>query len=274
MTAADRYAVMGNPIAHSRSPEIHALFARQTGQSMRYEAILVDRDRFAQAVAEFVTGGGKGLNVTLPFKQEACKVAAELSGRARRAGAVNTLMVTGTRWLFGENTDGVGLVRDLTENLHIALTGRRVLILGAGGAARGVLAPLLEQRPAQLVIANRTAARAEGLADLFSDLGELAGCGFDALRGERFDLVINATAAGLLGQVPDLPDGVIVPETRCYDMTYGSEPTAFMRFADAQGARCSYDGLGMLVEQAAESFHLWRGVRPRTGPVIEKLRGR
>jgi shikimate dehydrogenase len=272
VTTADRYAVMGNPIAHSRSPEIHTLFARQTGQSIRYDAILVALDLFAQAVAEFVASGGKGLNVTVPFKQEACQVADELSRRARRAGAVNTLAVSGAGTLFGDNTDGMGLVRDLTENLRIELSGSRVLMLGAGGAARGVLAPLLEREPARVIIANRTAARAEELADLFADLGDLTGCGFDALGAERFDLVINATSAGLLGQVPALPEGVIGPETRCYDMTYGREPTTFMRYAEAQGARCCYDGLGMLVEQAAESFGLWRGVRPHTGPVIDQLR--
>jgi shikimate dehydrogenase len=272
MTQVDRYAVMGNPIAHSKSPQIHQLFAQQTGQAISYQAMLVEKDRFAEAVAEFLAAGGKGLNVTVPFKQEAWQIADQLSSRAQRAEAVNTLMLGETGSLFGDNTDGVGLVRDLTVNLGVELSGRRILMLGAGGAARGVLAPLLEQEPAHLVIANRTPERAEELADVFSDLGQLTGCGFDGLSGEAFDVVINATAAGLRGEVPQLPEGLIGPGTCCYDMMYGSTPTAFMRYAQMRGARCTFDGLGMLVEQAAESFLLWRGVAPQTGPVIDLLR--
>ena len=272
MTQVDRYAVMGNPIAHSKSPQIHQLFAQQTGQSISYQAILVEKHRFAEAVAEFLTAGGKGLNVTVPFKQEAWQIADQLSARAQRAGAVNTLMLREPGGLLGDNTDGVGLVRDLTANLAVELAGKRLLMLGAGGAARGVLAPLLEQEPRHLVIANRTAERAEQLSDLFSDLGKLTGCGFDALGGEAFDVVINATAAGLRGEVPDLPEGIIGPQTCCYDMMYGSAPTAFMRYAQRRGARRTFDGLGMLVEQAAESFRLWRGVMPDTTPVIDALR--
>ena len=263
---------MGNPIAHSKSPQIHQLFAQQTGQAISYQAMLVEKDRFAEAVAEFLAAGGKGLNVTVPFKQEAWQIADQLSSRAQRAGAVNTLMLLETGSLFGDNTDGVGLVRDLTVNLRVELSGRRILMLGAGGAARGVLAPLLEQEPAHLVIANRTPERAEELSDLFSDLGQLTGCGFDGLSGEAFDVVINATAAGLRGEVPELPEGLIGPGTCCYDMMYGSTPTAFMRYAQMRAARCTFDGLGMLVEQAAESFLLWRGVPPQTGPVIDLLR--
>jgi shikimate dehydrogenase len=272
MTQVDRYAVMGNPIAHSKSPQIHRLFAQQTGQSLSYQAILVEKHRFAEAVAEFLTAGGKGLNVTVPFKQEAWQIADQLSARAQRAGAVNTLMLREPGSLFGDNTDGVGLVRDLTANLAVELSGKRLLLLGAGGAARGVLGPLLEQQPTHLVIANRTAERAEQLSDLFSDIGALTGCGFAALGGEAFDVVINATAAGLRGEVPDLPEGIIGPQTCCYDMMYGSAPTAFMRYAQQRGARRAFDGLGMLVEQAAESFRLWRGVKPATGPVIDFLR--
>ena len=268
----DCYAVMGNPIEHSKSPLIHKMFAEQTGQALRYDALLVNTDSFAQAVAAFLIGGGKGLNITVPFKQEAWEIADTLSDRARRAGAVNTLVIQDKGELFGDNTDGVGLVRDLTDNLDIKLENRKILILGAGGAARGVLAPLLEQKPAELVIANRTVDRAEELVDSFSDLGKMKACGFDALEGLTFDLVINATAAGLKGQVPDIPDGVIGTQTCCYDMMYGSEPTAFQRFAKEQGARRAFDGLGMLVEQAAESFRIWRGVSPRTAPVIEALR--
>jgi shikimate dehydrogenase len=272
VTQVDRYAVMGNPIAHSKSPQIHRLFAQQTGQSLSYQAILVEKHRFAEAVAEFLTAGGKGLNVTVPFKQEAWQIADQLSARAQRAGAVNTLMLREPGSLFGDNTDGVGLVRDLTANLAVELSGKRLLLLGAGGAARGVLGPLLEQQPTHLVIANRTAERAEQLSDLFSDIGALTGCGFAALGGEAFDVVINATAAGLRGEVPDLPEGIIGPQTCCYDMMYGSAPTAFMRYAQQRGARRAFDGLGMLVEQAAESFRLWRGVNPATGPVIDFLR--
>jgi len=272
MTRVDRYAVMGNPIAHSKSPQIHQLFAKQTGQAISYQAILVEKDRFAEAVAEFLASGGKGLNVTVPFKQQAWQLADQLSSRAQRAGAVNTLMARNDGTLFGDNTDGAGLVRDLTRNLGIKLRARRILMLGAGGAARGVLAPLLAEEPSALAIANRTAARAVQLAERFADLGDLTGCGFAALAGETFDVVINATAAGLQGEVPDLPEGVIGSQTCCYDMMYGSAPTAFMQYAQARGARCAFDGLGMLVEQAAESFHLWRGVSPQTGPVIDLLR--
>lgn len=268
----DCYAVMGNPIAHSQSPLIHRLFARQTGQSLGYDALLVERHGFSQAVAAFQSAGGKGLNITVPFKQEACEIADELSPRAQRATAVNTLLVRDDGTLFGDNTDGVGLVRDLTRNLKLTIAGKRILLLGAGGAARGVLAPLLEQKPSRLLIANRTAERAEQLADSFADLGDLEGCGFAPLSGRSFDIVINATAAGLQGQVPDLPAGVIAPDTCCYDMMYGSEPTAFMRYAQQRGARNTFDGLGMLVEQAAESFLIWRGRLPLTPPVIEALR--
>jgi shikimate dehydrogenase len=268
----DCYAVMGNPIAHSLSPRIHQLFARQTGQHISYDALLVEADGFTQAIAAFVKAGGKGLNITVPFKREAYEIADELSRRAQRAGAVNTLRIEDDGTLFGDNTDGIGLVRDLTRNHNLTLSGKQMLLLGAGGAARGVLAPLLEQKPARLVIANRTAERAEQLAASFSDVDDVRGCGFQALSDRAFDIVINATAAGLQGQVPDLPAGVIGPHSYCYDMMYASEPTDFMHYAQQRGARNTFDGLGMLVEQAAESFLIWRGVFPDTGPVIELLR--
>ncbi len=271
-SAIDCYAVMGNPIAHSKSPLIHRLFAEQTGQQLCYDALLVERDSFAQAVAAFLIKGGKGLNVTVPFKQEAWEIADELSERARRAGAVNTLMMREKGALYGDNTDGVGLVRDLTQNLGIVLQGKRLLMLGAGGAARGVLAPLLEQQPAMLHIANRTVERAVELADTFAEVGHLRASGLDDIPPEHYDLVINATAAGLQDRVPDLPGSLISTDSCCYDMMYASEPTAFMRYATAHGSTCAYDGLGMLVEQAAESFHLWRGVAPDTAPVIARLR--
>lgn len=268
----DCYAVMGNPIEHSKSPIIHHMFAEQTGQVLSYDALLVSTDGFAQAVAAFLIAGGKGLNVTVPFKQEAWEIADELTPRARQAGAVNTLMIRESGQLFGDNTDGVGLVRDLTGNLGIALEGKSLLMLGAGGAARGVLMPLLEQRPARLLIANRTAARAVQLARSFADQGTLDGCGFDELAGQQFDVVINATSAGLNDQVPALPGGVISPQTCCYDMMYSSQATSFQRYARQLGAQQAFDGLGMLVEQAAESFSLWRNTRPDTKPVIQALR--
>lgn len=261
---------MGNPVAHSRSPQIHKLFAEQTTQLLDYRAILVQRDRFADAVAEFFDGGGKGLNITVPFKEEAWQLADRLSAAAQLAGAVNTFsLMDGV--LFGENTDGTGLLRDLTRNLAIVLEGSSVALLGAGGAARGVVAPLLEHHPKRLVIANRTAARAGELAAQFAEFGNISGGGFEALKGHEFDLIINATAAGLSGDIPPLPEGVVSPESCCYDMMYGDEPTAFVRFAVNQGAK-AFDGLGMLVEQAAASFQLWRGVMPQTQPVIQVLR--
>lgn len=268
----DRYAVMGNPIAHSLSPRIHALFAAQTGQNLEYRAILVERGGFAAAARAFRDAGGKGLNVTIPFKQDAWVFADLLSARAERAGAVNTLILApaGVR---GDNTDGPGLVRDLTLNHGYVLAGRRILLLGAGGAARGVLQPLLAEQPAQLVIANRTAGKASELALRFGDLGPVTGCGFADLAGRRFDLIINATAAGLTGAVPPLPEGVLAADGWCYDLTYGREPTTFVRWGWEQGAACSLEGLGMLVEQAAEAFYLWRGVWPETQPVIAALRG-
>ena len=274
MTALpDHYAVMGNPIAHSKSPRIHALFAAQTGQNLEYRAILVEPDGFAAAARAFRETGGKGLNVTVPFKQDAWVFADLLSARAERAGAVNTLIFdpTGVR---GDNTDGPGLVRDLAVNHGCSLADRRILLLGAGGAARGVLQPLLAERPAQLVIANRTAGKAAELALRFSDLGRVSACGLADLAGRRFDLIVNATAAGLSDAVPPLPEGVLGADGWCYDLMYGKEPTAFLRWGWAQGAAHALDGLGMLVEQAAESFHLWRGVWPETKPVIEALRAK
>jgi shikimate dehydrogenase len=268
----DRYAVMGNPIAHSLSPRIHYLFAQQTGQSLTYDALLVEHGGFPQAVTAFREAGGKGLNVTVPFKQEAYALSDEISSRARRAGAVNTISIDNAGMLFGDNTDGVGLVRDLTGNLKLTLTGKQILLIGAGGAARGVLEPLLAQRPLRLLIGNRTPERAKQLAASFADLGNVKGCGFEALATYSFDIVINATSAGLQGRVPNLPDSVIGPHSWCYDMMYGAKPTAFVRHAQQCGAKHSFDGLGMLVEQAAESFLIWRGVLPDTQPVITALR--
>lgn len=267
----DRYAVMGNPIAHSKSPYIHTRFAEQTGQAVAYEALLVEAGDFPAAVERFRAAGGKGLNVTVPFKQEAWGLAASRSPRAERAGAVNTLKFT-PQGVFGDNTDGVGLVRDLHVNHGVTLAGRRLLLLGAGGAVRGVLEPLLAQQPAQLFIANRTAAKASELATTFADLGPVQGGGFAELAGQDFDVVINGTAASLQGELPPLPPDLLAPGATCYDMMYGAEPTPFMRWASAEGAAIVLDGLGMLVEQAAEAFLIWRGVRPQTAPVIASLR--
>ena len=270
----DRYAVIGNPIAHSKSPQIHAAFARQTGQALSYEALLAPVDGFAQTVADFRARGGRGLNVTVPFKLEAFALAERHTPRAQAAGAVNTLAFDADG-VLGDNTDGAGLVRDLTANLDFALAGRRILLLGAGGATRGVLLPLLDSRPARLTIANRTVAKAEALAALFAArAGDcvLDACGFDALAGRRFDLVINATAASLADELPPLPPGLYAEGALAYDMMYARAPTRFMRAALADGAARVADGLGMLVEQAAESFTLWRGVRPDSSPVLAALR--
>jgi shikimate dehydrogenase len=267
---SDRYAVIGNPIEHSRSPEIHARFAAQTGQDMVYERILGDREDFAGEVRRFIASDGRGLNVTVPFKEQAFELADELSERAQHAGAVNTLSLDGGR-IRGDNTDGVGLVRDLGCNHRFALAGSRILLLGAGGASRGVLFPLLEEGPAGLVIANRTAEKARRLAQRAGD-ARVRGLGLDELSGQRFDLVINGTAAGLRGEAPAIPGSVLADGAWTYDMMYGREPTAFVRWGQAHGAARALDGLGMLVEQAAESFAIWRGVMPDTGPVIEYLR--
>lgn len=270
-TQPDQYAVMGNPIAHSKSPRIHALFAAQTSQHLDYRPILVEPGGFAAAARAFREAGGKGLNVTVPFKQDAWVFADLLSVRAERSGAVNTLSF-GPGGVRGDNTDGPGLVRDLTVNHGYRLAGQRVLLLGAGGAARGILQPLLMEKPAQLVIANRSAGKALELALRFSDLGRVSASGFAELEERQFDLIVNATAAGLSDAVPPLPAGVLAAGGWCYDLMYGDEPTAFVRWGREQGAAQSLDGLGMLVEQAAESFHLWRGVWPETGPVIAALR--
>ncbi len=271
-TRPDAYAVMGNPIAHSQSPRIHTLFAQQTGQRIHYTAIQVDHGGFSQAVGNFVAAGGKGLNVTVPFKQEAWALVDTRSPRAERAGAVNTIIIEHNGDLAGDNTDGVGLLRDITHNLALSLTNRRVLLIGAGGAARGVLGPLLAERPAGLCIANRTADKAAGLAQSFRDRGPVIGGGFAALTGQRFDVVINATAASLAGELPPLPATLFADQALCYDMMYGADPTPFMRWARTHGAGRICDGLGMLVEQAAESFFLWRGLHPQTPTVITALR--
>jgi shikimate dehydrogenase len=261
----DRYCVFGNPIAHSKSPRIHGLFARQTGQDLRYEAILAPLDGFADSVGDFAAAGGRGANVTVPFKEEAFRLADTLTPRAQAAGAVNTLTFEHGR-IHGDNTDGAGLVRDIAYNLGAAIAGRNALILGAGGAARGVILPLLAERPAILFVANRTAGKAVELAAAFN----IEGGGFESLAGRAFDLVINATSAGLADAALPLPPSVFATGCLAYEMLYGRE-TPFMAQARIAGAAVA-DGLGMLVEQAAEAFHLWRAVRPDTAPVIASLR--
>jgi shikimate dehydrogenase len=273
----DRYAVFGNPVGHSKSPRIHALFARQTGQDISYEAILAPVDGFAATVSAFIASKGgpvRGVNVTVPFKEDAFRLATQRTARAEAAGAVNTLSFdAGT--IVGDNTDGAGLVRDLKNNLGCDPAGRRILLLGAGGAARGVLLPLLLERPAELVIANRTEERAARLALEFARLPTCAvgakpdAVGFAGLAGRAFDLVINATSSGLSDSEMPLPAAVFAPRCVAYEMVYGRD-TPFMKQARAAGARVA-DGLGMLVEQAAEAFFVWRGVRPHTAPVLAAL---
>jgi shikimate dehydrogenase len=268
----DRYAVMGSPVAHSKSPRIHALFAHQFGHRIEYTAIQVDAGGFAQAVDQFRAGGGKGLNVTVPFKQEAFRLADHRSDRANIAQAVNTLRFEADGRLFGDNTDGAGLVHDLEKNLHVHLKDKRLLVLGAGGAVRGVLQPLLHRHPALLVIANRTVATAKELAEEFAAFGKVEASGFEQLKGKHFDVVINGTAASLKGEIPPLPDNLFTTHALAYDMMYGDKARPFLDWAAVHGAETVTDGLGMLVEQAAESYLIWRGVRPETKSVIEKLR--
>ncbi|MEB0091966.1 shikimate dehydrogenase [Pseudomonas sp. CCI1.2] len=267
----DHYVVFGNPIGHSKSPLIHRLFAEQTGEQLDYSTLLAPLDDFV-GFAETFFEHGRGANVTVPFKEQAFRFADSLTERAQRAGAVNTLRKGADGRLLGDNTDGAGLVRDLTVNAGVVLNGKRILLLGAGGAVRGALEPLLAEKPAVLVIANRTVEKAEQLAHEFTDLGPVFASGFDWLE-ESFDVIINATSASLAGEVPPIAASLIQPgHTVCYDMMYGKEPTPFCRWATEQGATHVLDGLGMLAEQAGEAFYLWRGVRPDTAPVLAELR--
>ncbi|MDY7562526.1 shikimate dehydrogenase [Pseudomonas sp. 10B1] len=267
----DHYVVFGNPIGHSKSPLIHRLFAKQTGEQLEYSTLLAPLDDFIGCAKNFFENGC-GANVTVPFKEQAFRFADSLTERAQRAGAVNTLRKGLDGRLLGDNTDGAGLVRDLTVNAGVALKGKRILLLGAGGAVRGALEPLLAEKPAVLVIANRTVEKAEQLAQEFTDLGPVFASGFDWLE-ESFDVIINATSASLAGEVPPITSSLIQQgHTVCYDMMYGKEPTPFCRWATDHGAANVLDGLGMLAEQAAEAFYLWRGMRPHTAPVLAELR--
>jgi shikimate dehydrogenase len=268
------YAVVGNPISHSKSPRIHSLFAQQTGESLEYTAIQAPMNDFAGVVTGFFERGGLGLNVTVPFKEEAWKLADRRTERAEKAGAANTLYRDSEKNLTADNTDGAGLVRDLVQNHDVMLAGARVLVLGAGGAVRGVLGPLLGQKLSSLTIANRTVAKAQGLVSLFADDAPDAAvdaCGFEAPES-AFDVIINGTSASLQGDLPPLSPAVIGPDTVVYDMMYSLEVTCFNQWAQGQGATRVFDGLGMLVEQAAESFRIWRGIAPDTASVIKVLR--
>lgn len=285
---SDQYAVIGHPIAHSRSPAIHSRFAQQTGQDLHYAAILAPLDSFAARVHEFIAAGGRGMNVTVPFKEQAFRLANRLSARAQAAGAVNTLQFSGTE-IYGDNTDGAGLVRDIEHNLGCRIAGRRVLLLGAGGAARGCVLPLLEAQPAHLLIVNRTAAKAEALAQEFTaqlpqtaQAAHLSGAGLTALTsltaspsanptaGAAFDLIINATSAGLQDSALEIPSTLFAADCLAYEMVYGRD-TPFMQLARRCGAHTA-DGLGMLIEQAAEAFLLWRGIRPQTAELLIEMR--
>ena len=268
----DKYAVVGFPIGHSMSPAIHAQFAAQTEQDLSYSAIEVKPAVFDQALSDFFQSNGQGLNCTVPLKELAFEKADQLTERAQFSGAVNTLKLMEDGSLLGDNTDGIGLLTDLTDNLGLSLLNKRVLVLGAGGAARGILGPLLEAKPSMLYLANRTVAKAELMEQLFSPIGRIHACSYEGLAGKQFDLVINATSASLSGQLPPLADKLLASGAVCYDLAYSKKPTAFIEWANIQGAALSVDGLGMLVEQAAHAFYLWRGVMPDTELMLQQIR--
>ena len=272
--APDSYGVVGHPVSHSLSPFIHGMFARETGQAMSYRPYDVSADELAGFVTRFFDRGGRGLNVTVPHKIAAVAAATELTPRATHAAALNTLALRDDGTVLGDNTDGVGLVRDLCDNQGLVITNRRLLIIGAGGATRGVLAPLLGLSPTLVVIANRTPDRSAALAAAFADLGVTQGVGFGDVGSEPFDLIINATSASLSGDMPPVPVSAIGRATVCYDLAYGRAATAFVDWANAHGCAHAVQGWGMLVEQAAEAFRLWRGVRPATGTVLMALKER
>lgn len=269
----DAYGLFGFPVQHSWSPFIHGMFARQTGQDMSYRLFETPPERFRLEVLDFFRAGGRGINVTVPHKRAAADLVNELTPRAQLADAVNTVIHRGER-LTGDNTDGAGLIADLTRNLGLRFEQPRILMLGAGGAARGALGPLFGLRPAMIVVANRTPERAVDLAAEFANEGPIEGCAFGEAGDRSFDLVVNATSASLKGDVPGIPASAVGPGTVCYDMAYGVGETAFTAWAKASGAGLAVQGWGMLVEQAAEAFELWRGIRPETRPVLEALRAR
>ena len=267
----DRYGVMGYPVSHSRSPLIHQLFSLQTNQKLQYELLQVSPEKLESAIRHFQRSGGKGLNITIPHKSEVVRLVDHMSERAATAGAANTLSFEGGE-IHGDNTDGIGLLRDLAVNLDVVIEDSSILILGAGGATRGIIGPLLEMQPKLLRIANRSLGKAKMLADHFSDSGSVTACQFDAVPVTKaYDIIINATSAGLKGEAPPYPAEAISSKTFCYDLSYGLKPTPFSVWARDAGAAESVMGWGMLVEQAAESFNIWRGVRPETGPVLERM---
>ncbi len=269
----DQYAVVGYPISHSLSPQIHSLFAEETKQDMSYRALQLEPDKFVEQIRKLQSAGYKGLNITVPFKQEAWDIADIMSPRAKDAGAVNTLILQPDGKIAGDNTDGIGLIRDLIVNHQVLIEHRKILILGAGGAVRGALGPILAKKPGLLTIANRTLEKAQQLADDFYHVWDLQPSTYEDLGRETYDLIINGTSAGLHGEVPPIPDTILGANSVCYDMMYSvSQNTAFVQWALDRGALRAYDGLGMLVEQAAESFYIWRGKRPQTAIVIQMLR--
>lgn len=269
--SVDRYGVMGYPVSHSRSPVIHRLFAQQTGQELQYELLQVSPEKLEPAVRQFQKTGGKGLNITVPHKSEVTRLVDQLSERASTAGAVNTLTFKEGE-ILGDNTDGFGLLRDLVVNQELALEGANILVLGAGGATRGIIGPLLEMQPASLHIANRTLGKAQALADYFSRSGPVTASRFDTVPAkEKYSLIINATSAGIHGETPPYPADTVSAETVCYDLSYGLKPTPFSTWAREHGAARSLMGWGMLVEQAAESFRIWRGVSPNTTEVLKRM---
>ncbi len=267
----DCYAVFGHPIKHSKSPKIHQLFAEETQQSIVYDAQDVTAEQFTNVANGFFANGGKGLNCTLPLKELAWRFADHLSERAQLSKAVNTLALQRDGTILGDNTDGHGLITDLVTNHDITLSGKRILILGAGGASRGIIVPILEQSPLSLTLANRTVEKAANLADEFKTKGSITGCGFDQVQSNTYDVIINATSASLTDEIPPMPKEILADKGCCYDLAYSNKPTAFVRWGLENNALKSLDGLGMLVEQAAEAFFIWRGVRPKTRPVIELL---
>jgi len=270
-STTSEYAVFGNPVKHSKSPQIHSLFAKQTGIALNYQAIEVPLDNFNEYVKYFSSQGGKGLNITVPFKEEANSLCDSLSQRAKLCASVNTIWFEDNK-IHGDTTDGKGLINDLIINHAIDINNKSVLILGAGGSVKAILEPLCEQKPEKIVIANRTVSRAEELAEKFSDKGNIVACSYSELVNQSFDLLINGTSLSLAGELPPLPETIIKNESCCYDLMYSDTDTIFMKWAAAQGASKVLDGLGMLVEQAAEAFSIWHGIKPDTAPVIKSLR--
>lgn len=266
------YCVVGNPVKHSLSPEIHGMFAEQSGLALQYRKIALDTKLFEEQLPALFNQGLDGCNVTVPFKQQAIDCCHAVSRRANIAGAVNTLKKQPDGSLFGDNTDGAGLCRDILQNHQLHARGLDLLVVGAGGATRGILQPLLELQPERVTLVNRTAAKAMALSSDFKQFGNIEACRFEELDGRRFDLIINATSMSISGETPPLPAGCVDSGTTCYDLMYAAEPTAFLRWAIQHGAASALDGLGMLVEQAAEAFFIWEGVRPDTTPVLARLR--